>query len=219
MIQFHRVKKSYEAGENIFSGLDLNIEKGEFIFLTGKSGSGKTTLLKLIFLEERPDQGQILVDGRNIIRASSLQKALLRRSIGVVFQDFKLISNYSIYENVALPLKMLGMNKNVIRQKVTSMLRMVGLESKLKVLPQKLSGGEQQRVAIARALVNEPKILLADEPTGNLDPELSQEILDLFQNIHVRGTTVVMATHDQNLVSSIRGRVIDLNEVHRKQPS
>lgn len=217
MIEFHHIHMEYGSSNPLFSGLNLLVQKGEFVFLTGKSGVGKTTLLKLIFLEEKPVRGQILVDGRNIIRVSPKQKALLRRSIGVVFQDFKLISNYTIFENVSLPLKVLGWSQRKIRQKVTSMMRMVGLENCLQHFPHQLSGGEQQRVAIARALVNEPKILLADEPTGNLDPELSMEILDLFKNIHVRGTTVLMATHDQSLVQHMKGRVIDLNQIRVSQ--
>lgn len=212
MIKFYQVSKAYADDQKVFSNIDLMIDKGEFVFLTGKSGSGKTTLMKMIFCQERPDQGQIVIDGRNIARMTRNNIALLRRTIGVVFQDFKLIHSLNVFENVAITLKVLGYQRSDIQQKVSRVLAMVGLERYAKSYPIELSGGEQQRVSIARALVNDPKILLADEPTGNLDPALSLEILELFQNIHIRGTTILMATHEKALVNKVRGREFHIDQ-------
>lgn len=210
MIQFFRVTKKYEENNSILKDLSLDIQKGEFVFLTGKSGAGKTTLMKMIFCEEFPTEGQIVIDGRNVSRLKPNQISHLRRKIGVVFQDFKLVQTRTVFDNVALALQVMGVPYFEIRRKVTSILRMVGLEDHLQKYPMELSGGEQQRVAIARSLVNDPKILLADEPTGNLDPALALEILDLFQNIHIRGTTILMATHETSLVERVRGRELKL---------
>ncbi|MEZ4819288.1 MAG: cell division ATP-binding protein FtsE [Bdellovibrionota bacterium] len=220
MIQFYQVNKSYGEGHEVFHDIDLHIDRGEFVFLTGKSGSGKTTLMKMIFCQERPNTGQIVIDGRNVARMTRTNIAFLRRTIGVVFQDFKLINSLNVFENIAITLKVLGLSKTDIQQKVTRTLSRVGLERFSKAFPLELSGGEQQRVAIARALVNDPKILLADEPTGNLDPSLSLEILELFQNIHIRGTTILMATHEKSLVerANVRelhidaGRIVDVEK-------
>jgi len=212
MIKFFRVTKKYADRQPVLADLSLDIQKGEFVFLTGKSGAGKTTLMKMIFCEEFPTEGQIIVDGRNISRLKPLQIAQLRRTIGVVFQDFKLINTRTVFDNVALALQVMGVPYFEVRRKVTSILRMVGLEQHIQSYPLELSGGEQQRVAIARALVNDPKILLADEPTGNLDPALSLEIIDLFQNIHIRGTTILMATHERSLVERVRGRELKLDK-------
>jgi cell division transport system ATP-binding protein len=212
MIKFFRVTKKYDDKSPVLNDLSLDIQKGEFVFLTGKSGAGKTTLMKMIFCEEFPTDGQIIVDGRNISRLRPVQIAQLRRTIGVVFQDFKLISTRTVFDNVALALEVMGVPYFDIRRKVTSILRMVGLEQHIQSYPLQLSGGEQQRVAIARALVNDPKILLADEPTGNLDPALALEIIDLFQNIHIRGTTILMATHERSLVERVRGRELKLDQ-------
>ncbi len=212
MIQFYRVTKKYDEKQSVLSELSLDIQKGEFVFLTGKSGAGKTTLMKMIFCEEFPTDGQIIVDGRNISRLKPVQIAQLRRTIGVVFQDFKLINTRTVFDNVALTLQVMGIPYFEVRRKVTSILRMVGLEQHIQNYPLELSGGEQQRVAIARALVNDPKILLADEPTGNLDPALALEIIDLFQNIHIRGTTILMATHERSLVERVRGRELKLEK-------
>ena len=200
------------AGITPLSERYLDIQKGEFVFLTGKSGAGKTTLMKMIFCEEFPTDGQIIIDGRNISRLRPVQIAQLRRTIGVVFQDFKLINTRSVFDNVALAMQVMGVPYFEVRRKVTSILRMVGLEQHIQSYPRELSGGEQQRVAIARALVNDPKILLADEPTGNLDPGLALEIIDLFQNIHIRGTTILMATHELSLVERVRGRELKLEK-------
>lgn len=212
MIQFFRVTKKYDEKTPILNELNLDIQKGEFVFLTGKSGAGKTTLMKMIFCEEFPTEGQIIIDGRNISRLRPDQIAQLRRTIGVVFQDFKLINTRTVFDNVALALQVMGVPYFEVRRKVTSILRMVGLEQYINSYPLHLSGGEQQRVAIARALVNDPKILLADEPTGNLDPALALEIIDLFQNIHIRGTTILMATHERSLVERVRGRELKLDK-------
>jgi cell division transport system ATP-binding protein len=212
MIQFFRVTKKYDEKSAVLQDLTLDIQKGEFVFLTGKSGAGKTTLMKMIFCEEFPTEGQIVIDGRNISRLRPVQIAQLRRTIGVVFQDFKLINTRTVFDNVALALQVMGVPYFEVRRKVTSILRMVGLEQHIQSYPRELSGGEQQRVAIARALVNDPKILLADEPTGNLDPALSLEIIDLFQNIHIRGTTILMATHERSLVERVRGRELKLEK-------
>jgi cell division transport system ATP-binding protein len=209
MIKFFHVTKKYDKHE-ILKDVSLEIEKGEFVFLTGKSGAGKTTLMKMIFCDVFPNEGQIIIDGRNVSRLKPSQIAQIRRTIGVVFQDFKLIYNRTVFDNVAVALQITGVPYFDIRRKVTSTLRMVGLEQHIQSYPLELSGGEQQRVAIARALVNDPKILLADEPTGNLDPALSLEILDLFQNIHIRGTTILMATHERTLVERVRGKEIKL---------
>lgn len=212
MIQFFKVSKKYDEKHHVLKDVTLDIQKGEFVFLTGKSGAGKTTLMKMIFCEESPTDGQIIVDGRNVSRLRPVQIAQIRRTIGVVFQDFKLINTRTVFDNVALALQVMGMPFADVRRKVTSILRMVGLDQHIQSYPMELSGGEQQRVAIARALVNDPKILLADEPTGNLDPALALEIIDLFQNIHIRGTTILMATHEHSLVERVRGRELKLDQ-------
>lgn len=212
MIQFFHVSKTYNNKQQVLQDLTLDIQKGEFVFLTGKSGAGKTTFMKMIFCEEFPTEGQIIIDGRNISRLRPAQIAQLRRTIGVVFQDFKLIQSRTVFDNVALALHVVGTSPEELKRKVTSILRMVGLEQHLHSYPLELSGGEQQRVAIARALVNDPKILLADEPTGNLDAGLALEIMDLFQNIHIRGTTILMATHEISLVEKVRAREIRLEQ-------
>jgi cell division transport system ATP-binding protein len=192
--------------------VSLEVEKGEFVFLTGPSGAGKTTLLKLIFCAERTQRGQILVNGRNIARIRDSAVPYLRRNIGVVFQDFKLLPAASVFENVALTLQVLGRSSKEIRHKVMGMLEAVGLEHKAESSPQRLSGGEQQRVAIARALVNDPAILLADEPTGNLDHERTLQIINLLSDFNARGTTVLVATHDQGLLERYQKRTLTLHE-------
>jgi cell division transport system ATP-binding protein len=210
MIQFFHVYKSYQKNQIALNDISFKIEKGDFVCLTGPSGSGKTTLLKLIFGAERANEGQILVDGRNIARLGRRQVAHLRRSIGVVFQDFKLIPNRNVFDNVAVTLHILGFPASQIDRRVRMMLKLVGLEDRANSQPSRLSGGEQQRIAIARALVDDPKILLADEPTGNLDPSLTLEILDLLREINLRGTTILLATHDRRLVSHVSKRELML---------
>nr|AAO22862.1 cell division protein [Myxococcus xanthus] len=186
------------------------MEKGEFVFLTGPSGAGKTTLLKLIFCAEKATKGQILVGGRNIARIRESAVPYLRRNIGVVFQDFKLLPHRTVEDNVSFTLDVLGVPRAEAREKVRRMLKLVGLEHKAGSFPLRLSGGEQQRVVIARALVNDPTILLADEPTGNLDPALTVEIMDLLTQVNVRGTTVMVATHDATLLSRYQKRTVRL---------
>ncbi|MHB8417336.1 MAG: cell division ATP-binding protein FtsE [Myxococcales bacterium] len=209
MIQFFHVYKQYRD-QPALTDVSLEVDKGEFVFLTGPSGAGKTTLLKLVFCAERAHRGQILVNGRNIARIRDSAVPYLRRNIGVVFQDFKLLPAASVFENVALTLQVLGRSGKEIRRKVMDMLEAVGLEHKATSSPQRLSGGEQQRVAIARALVNDPAILLADEPTGNLDPAMTLDIMNLLADVNARGTTVLVATHDQGLLERYQKRRLAL---------
>jgi cell division transport system ATP-binding protein len=208
VIHLYHVSKRYSSHAFALVDVTLAIDKGEFVFLTGPSGAGKTTLLKLLFREELPSEGQILVNGRNITALPVRQVPLLRRSIGVVFQDFKLLPRKTILENVALVLRILGVPLQERKNRAYRVLKMVGLHHKLQSFPLELSGGEQQRVAIARALINEPVILLADEPTGNLDPDLAVEIMDLFKEINARGTTVLVATHDREMIARMRRRTL-----------
>jgi cell division transport system ATP-binding protein len=211
MIQIYRISKSY--GTNIaLDDIGLRIRKGDFVFVTGPSGAGKTTLLRLIFGSAMPTSGQILIDGINLTRISRSKLDKLRRKIGFVFQDFKLLNNKTVYQNVALALEVMEERPSIIRKKTHQALRSVGLEKKEKIFPLQLSGGEQQRVAIARAIVNNPLILIADEPTGNLDPDLTREIMVLFRSINLRGTTVVIATHSRELLEDTGQRIIVLNK-------
>lgn len=210
MIQLFHVHKHYLKGSAALEDISLQIEKGEFVFVTGPSGAGKTTLLKLMFLAELPSKGQIIVNGHNITRLRKSAVPFLRRNIGVVFQDFKLLHDQTVFDNVAITLAVTGMPKKETKRRVWEILKMVGLQHKLNSLPLRLSGGEQQRVSIARALVNEPAILLADEPTGNLDPDLTVDVMKLFEEINIKGTTVVVATHDKGLIATYRKRVITL---------
>jgi len=210
LIHLYHVTKRYSPYSLALADVSLAVEKGEFVFLTGASGAGKTTLLKLVFREELPTEGQILVHGRNITALPPHQIPYLRRTIGVVFQDFKLLARKTILENVTLVLRILGMPPRDRKARAYRALKMVGLHHRIGAYPQELSGGEQQRVAIARALINEPAILLADEPTGNLDPDLAREIMDLFKEINARGTTVLVATHDRDLLARMQRRTIVL---------
>ena len=198
------------AGTFALHDLTLEVKKGEFVFLTGPSGAGKTTLLKLLFAAERPSEGQILVLGRNIARLGGAGIPALRRRIGVVFQDFKLLPRRTVEENVSLALDVVGTPRREVRAKVFAILKQLGLQHRRFHHPLSLSGGEQQRVAIARALVNEPDILIADEPTGNLDPELTIEIMDLIASAATRGTTVIVATHDLSVVNRYGKRAVRL---------
>lgn len=206
---FH-VYKYYGKDHIALEDINLKIEKGEFVFLVGSSGAGKSTLLKLIVGEERAEQGQILIGGKNISRLKETQIPFIRRNLGFVFQDFKLIQRKTVFENIALPLEIVGASGGEIRKRVPEVLKMVQLEHRRDKFPPFLSGGEQQRVAIARALVNRPPLLLADEPTGNLDELLSAEIMDLLKNIHISGTTVIVATHNQQLMTKMGRRTIVL---------
>jgi cell division transport system ATP-binding protein len=208
--QFFHVSKSYVAGTFALRDVSLEFGRGEFAFLTGPSGAGKTSLMRLVFAAERPSEGQIVVLGRNASRLSPRSIPALRRRIGVVFQDFKLLARRTVEENVALALDVVGTPRRVARSRVFSVLKQVGLQHRRYQSPLSLSGGEQQRVAIARALINEPDILLADEPTGNLDPDLTIEIMDLIAATATRGTTVIVATHDQSILERFRKRTIRL---------
>lgn len=210
MIQLHNVSLAYQKDATALDGISLRIDKGEFVFLTGPSGAGKTTLLRLLYGALSPTTGQVLVNGQNVSRMTPSQIPLLRRSIGVVFQDFKLLQNRTVFENVAITLEVLGWGRTDIGKKVLHILKQMGIESKINLTPQRLSGGEQQRVALARALVNDPKILLADEPTGNLDEANKNQILSVFKDANARGTTVVVATHDRRLIENGHKRMITL---------
>src|SRR5512138_895957 len=210
MIQFFHVSKTYARDVEALVDITLHIQKGEFVVLTGSSGAGKTTLLRLIFRDELPSSGQILVNGRNVVKLPGRAVPHLRRSIGVVFQDFKLLHDRSIFDNLALVYRVLGIPAAVGKRKVAAALKMVGLSHKAQMPPYKLSGGEQQRAAIARALMNNPLLLLTNEPTGNLDAELAEEVVRLLTEINARGTTVVLATHDAQLVQSLAKRTLML---------
>jgi len=202
MIQLFHVYHSYGADGHTLVDVSLEIDKGEMVFLTGPSGAGKSTLLKLIFCAERPTRGQLLVNGRNVARLKAGAVPYLRRNIGVVFQDFKLLPRRTVEENVAIGLEVVGAPRHEIRRRTFALLKRLGLAHKRNQLPPRLSGGEQQRVAIGRALVNDPQILLADEPTGNLDSESSAEVIELLEEANSRGTTVVVATHDRALLAA-----------------
>jgi len=210
MIQLFNITKIYEREQQALADITLRVGKGEFVYLTGPSGAGKSTLLKLICCAERPTRGQILMDGRNITRLSTRHIPFLRRNLGIVFQDFKLLVRRTVFENVAFPLEVQGRRRLEVGKKVYQALKQVGLEQKLTQYPLQLSGGEQQRVAVARALVTDPLVLLADEPTGNLDPDVTLDIMELFKAANARGTTIVMATHDRGLIWQFPRRVITL---------
>ncbi|BET58184.1 cell division ATP-binding protein FtsE [Geobacter sp. 60473] len=212
MIQFHNVSMSYQRDMAALNDVTLKVPKGDFVFVTGPSGAGKSTLLKLVYAALSPSKGQVIVDGQNVTRMTRSQIPLLRRSIGVVFQDFKLLPNRTVLENVAITLEVLGWGKRDIGKKVHHILRLMGMEHKINATPLRLSGGEQQRVALARALVNDPKILLADEPTGNLDDENKEQILTIFREANIRGTTVMVATHDRRVIENSHKRVIILEK-------
>jgi cell division transport system ATP-binding protein len=210
MIQIYRLSKSF--GTNIaLDDIGLRIRKGDFVFITGPSGAGKTTLLRHIFGAEKPTSGQILINGINLNRISRAKLDLLRRKIGFVFQDFKLLNNKTVYQNVALALEVTGERPAIIRKKTHQALRAVNLSKKEQAFPLELSGGEQQRVAIARAIINDPLIIIADEPTGNLDPEITKDIMVLFRSINLRGTTLVIATHSRELLKDTGQRIVVLN--------
>jgi cell division transport system ATP-binding protein len=211
MIRFENVTKAYANDVVALRDVSLEIPKGEFVFLIGPSGSGKSTFLKLLLRDEMPTQGHVLVAGRDIGRMPSWKVPQLRRNIGCVFQDYKLLTNKTVYENVAFALEVIGRPRSIIDTQVPTILDLVGLKNKYDSFPTELSGGEQQRVSIARAFVNRPLILLADEPTGNLDPGTTVGIMKLLDRINRTGTTVVMATHDQRIVDAMRRRVLELD--------
>ncbi len=212
MIQFTNVVKTYQQGNNALNGATMQIEDGEFVFLIGPSGSGKSTIIKLITGELKPTSGTVHVNGYSLERIRKREIPYLRRTVGVVFQDFRLIDKMTVYENVAFAMRVVGAREKEIRERVPYVLELVGLESKMNRHPNEMSGGEQQRLAIARALVNNPSTIIADEPTGNLDPERSFEIMALLQEINNLGTTVLVVSHDQNLVELFGKRVIAIDE-------
>jgi cell division transport system ATP-binding protein len=211
LIQFFHVSKRFPGGQAALDDVSFDIARGQFVFLTGASGAGKTTLLRLIFREEVPSDGQIVVNGRNVASVPASKIPFLRRTIGVVFQDFRLITRKTVFENVTYLPRVLGVDLKQQKQLAYHALRRVGLAHRMNAFPPQLSGGEQQRVAIARALINDPDILIADEPTGNLDPDLSREILRLFLEVNLRGTTVILATHDRETILRVGRRVLTLD--------
>ncbi len=211
MIQVFHLSKEYGRYRHALSDVSFTIHKGEFVFLTGPSGAGKTTLLRLLFRDELPTEGQIIVNGRNIGVLPTSKLPFFRRTVGIVFQDFKLIGRKTVFENLAFVQNILGTPAAEQKRRAYQVLKQVGLHYRMNAYPSELSGGEQQRVAIARALVNEPRLLLADEPTGNLDPALSEEIMHLFAEINLRGTVVVIATHDVELIRRMGKRVLTLD--------
>lgn len=212
MIEFKDVTKEYSKGIAALKGVNLKIEKGEFAFIVGDSGSGKSTLIRLLLKELDPTSGSIIVNGQNLNRLKHRKIPQYRRHLGVVFQDFRLLKDRNIYENIAFALRVTETSPRIIKQKVPAALSLVGLAQKYKAFPKELSGGEQQRVAIARAIVNEPAILLADEPTGNLDPTNSWEIMKLLEEANERGTTVLVVTHNQEIVNEMKKRVITMKK-------
>ncbi len=212
-IELKNVFKVYKNGVSALADLNLTIKKGEFVFIIGQSGSGKSTLTKLLYREERPNRGEVLVGGINVAKLRNSNVYKLRRKIGVVFQDFKLLPKLTVYENVAYPLETYGMSRSEIREKVLVALERVGLKERMHSFPNELSGGEQQRVGLARAIVNEPKLIICDEPTGDLDPKLSREVMDFIEKINKElGSTIIMATHDKEIVNRMKKRVICLHD-------
>jgi cell division transport system ATP-binding protein len=209
MIQLYRVTKYFE-GVPALREVSFSVDKGEFVFITGPSGAGKTTLLKILFCAEHADEGQIIIHGMNTFRLGTSNIPYLRRNIGFVFQDYKLLAHKTVFENIALALKVVGTPYGDIERRAYQVLKKVGMDSKMHLTPPKLSGGEQQRVAVARALVNEPLVLLADEPTGNLDPQSGQDVFRLFRDINMKGTTVLVATHDWETVRKMQRRIVTM---------
>lgn len=212
MISLQNVTKIYDNGSQALKNVSLDIENGEFVFIVGSSGSGKSTLIKLLLKEVEPTSGNILINDENIAQISRKEIPYLRRKIGVVFQDFRLLPSKTVYENIAFAMQVVEATPREIRRTVPAVISMVGLSKKAKAYPNQLSGGEQQRVALARAIINKPPVLLADEPTGNLDPETAWEIMSLLKDINMRGTTVVVATHAKEIVDAMQKRVIALKK-------
>ena len=210
MIEFINVSKTFPEGNHAVENINLKIEDGEFVFIVGPSGAGKSTMLKLIMREEVPSEGQVIVNGRDLTKMKRNQVPYLRRTMGIVFQDFRLIDKMTVFENVAFAMRVTGTKQSVIKKRVPHVLKLVGLEGMDTRHPSELSGGEQQRVSLARALANEPSLIIADEPTGNVDPKRSYEIMNLLQEVNKMGTTVIVVTHEHNLVTKFNGRVIKL---------
>ncbi len=208
MIEMKNVYKKYPNGVVAVNGLNIKINQGEFVYIVGPSGAGKSTFIKMMYREEKATTGEILVNGMNLSTLKNKEVPYLRRQIGVVFQDFKLLPRLNVYENVAFALEVIEEDPTKIRKRVLDVLDLVGLKKKARMFPDELSGGEQQRVSIARSIVNRPKVVIADEPTGNLDPDTSWEIMKLFEEINARGTTIIMATHNREIVNTMRRRVV-----------
>ncbi|MEC0665081.1 cell division ATP-binding protein FtsE [Priestia flexa] len=208
MIEMQNVYKTYPNGVKAINGISIKINQGEFAYIVGPSGAGKSTFIKMMYREEKPSTGDIIVNGSNVAKIKSHKVPIFRRNIGVVFQDFKLLPKLTVYENVAFALEVIEQHPEEIKKRVMEVLDLVKLKNKMRAFPDELSGGEQQRVSIARSIVNKPKVVIADEPTGNLDPETSWEIMNIFEEINKSGTTILMATHNREIVNAIRKRVI-----------
>ncbi len=217
LIRIDNVQKTYKNGVVALYDFNLSIKKGEFVFVIGASGSGKSTLIKMLYREEKPEKGSIVIGGINVAKLKNRKVYILRRKLGVVFQDFKLLPKLTVYENVAFALELFGYDKKTIQRRVVEVLDLVGLKNKIRQYPDQLSGGEQQRVVIARAIANNPKLLICDEPTGNLDPKTSMEIMNVLENINRLGTTIIMATHDSVLVDKMKKRVILIEQGRLKK--
>jgi len=212
VLRLYNVSKVYQNNVKALDNVNLHVRKGDFLFLVGPSGAGKTTLARLIFREELPTRGQIIFNGKNVIRMRAGEVPFHRRKIGMVFQDFRLLPLKNVYENISFALEVTGAPPREIKRRVPEVLKLVGLEGKAKMFPHQLSGGEQQRVCVARALVNNPLLLIADEPTGNLDPDTSWDLMKLFQRINEQGTTIIMATHAWDIVDAMKKRVVALSK-------
>ena len=212
MVEFRGVHKTYDTGVEALKGVDIKIEAGEFVFIVGASGAGKSTFLKLITREEVANEGEVIVSNFKLSKLKRRQIPYLRRSMGIVFQDFRLIDTMTVYDNVAFAMRVIGASQRDIRKRVPYVLGLVGLQGKSKAYPMELSGGEQQRVGLARALVNNPSMIVADEPTGNIDPDMSYEIMELLTEINRRGTTILIVTHERDLVKAFQRRVIEIRD-------
>ena len=212
MIQMREVSKTYDTGVVALNHVNVDIKKGEFVFVVGPSGAGKSTFIKMLFREELPTTGKLLVNGHDVLEMERSEVPYLRRELGVIFQDYRLLPDKTVFENVAFAMQVIEAPRRTMQRSVNSVLDVVGLRDKYRSFPSQLSGGEQQRVAIARAIVNNPSIVIADEPTGNLDPETSWDIMDIFKRINKAGTTIVMATHDRNIVDTMKRRVIAIED-------
>ena len=212
MVEFRGVHKTYDTGVEALKGVDIKIEAGEFVFIVGASGAGKSTFLKLITREELANEGEVIVSNFKLSKLKRRQIPYLRRSMGIVFQDFRLIDTMTVYDNVAFAMRVIGASRRDIRKRVPYVLGLVGLQNKTKAYPKELSGGEQQRVGLARALGNNPSMIVADEPTGNIDPDMSYEIMELLTEINRRGTTVIIVTHERDLVKAFKRRVIEIRD-------
>ena len=214
MIHMSNVSKIYENGAVALDGVNVDIEKGEFVFIVGASGAGKSTFIKMLFREELPTSGILTVNGHDVVNMSHKEVPYLRRGLGVIFQDYRLLPDKTVFENVAFAMQVIEAPRRLMQRSVNAVLDVVGLREKYNCFPAQLSGGEQQRVAIARAIVNDPAIVIADEPTGNLDPDTSWDIMDIFKRINKAGTTIVMATHDRMIVDTMKRRVIAIEDGH-----